>query len=115
MAPYLELHGPEDEPLEEFVVRHSEFHIVVGSLARNKVLQLSLMATGQIVTHHVISNADPRDARNTIEHDHSAIAKAIASGYKTKARDLMSDHIRAIQTQYASSLDPQMDDYIGWR
>jgi GntR family transcriptional repressor for pyruvate dehydrogenase complex len=115
MAPYLELHGPEDEPLEEFVVRHSEFHIVVGSLARNKVLQLSLMATGQIVTHHVISNADPRDARNTIEHDHSAIAKAIASGYKAKARDLMSDHIRAIQAQYASSLGPQMDDYIGWR
>src|SRR3954453_16782927 len=49
MAPYLELHGTEDEPLDEFEVRHSEFHIVVGSLAGNKVLQLSLMATGQIV------------------------------------------------------------------
>ncbi len=115
MAPYLELHGPEDEPLEEFVVRHSEFHTVVGSLARNKVLQVSLMATGQIVTHHVISNADPRDARNTIEHDHGSIARAIVSGYKTKARDLMSDHLKAIEKQYQSSLGPQMDDYIGWR
>ena len=61
----------QDEPLEDFVVRHSEFHTVVGSLARNKVLQLSLMAIGQVVTHHVASNADPADARNTIEHDHS--------------------------------------------
>ena len=115
MAPYLELHGPDDEPLEEFVVRHSEFHTVVGTLARNKVLQLSLMATGQIVTHHVISNADPRDARNTIEHDHSAIAKAIVNGYRAKARDLMAEHIRAITAQYQSLLDPLMDDYIGWR
>jgi GntR family transcriptional regulator, transcriptional repressor for pyruvate dehydrogenase complex len=115
MTPYLELHGPEDEPLEEFVVRHSEFHTVVGSLARNKVLQLSLMAMGQIVTHHVISNADPRDARNTIEHDHSAIAKAIVSGYRTKARDLMEEHLRAIAGLYQSRLGPQMDDYIGWR
>jgi len=114
MEPYLELHGPEDEPLEEFVVRHSEFHTVVGSLARNKVLQLSLMATGQIVTHHVISNADPRDARNTIEHDHSAIARAIVNGYKTKARELMAEHIRAITTQYRGSLETQMHDYIGW-
>jgi GntR family transcriptional repressor for pyruvate dehydrogenase complex len=115
MAPYLELHGPEEEPLEEFVVRHTEFHTIVGSLARNKVLQVSLMATGQIVTHHVISNADPRDARNTIEHDHSAIARAIVSGYKTKARELMAEHLKAITTQYQSSLGPQMDDYIGWR
>ena len=50
---------PGGRALEEFVVRHTEFHSVVGSLARNKVLQLSLMATGQIVTLHVISNADP--------------------------------------------------------
>ncbi len=115
MAPYLQLHGPEDEALDEFVVRHTEFHTIVGSLARNKVLQLSLMATGQIVTHHVISNADPRDARNTIEHDHSAIARAIVSGFKAKARQLMAEHIRAITTLYRDSLDSQMDDYIGWR
>jgi DNA-binding FadR family transcriptional regulator len=79
------------------------------------VLQVSLMATGQIVTHHVLSNADPRDARNTIEHDHSAIARAVVSGYKSKARELMAEHLKAITTQYQGSLGPQMDDYIGWR
>jgi GntR family transcriptional regulator, transcriptional repressor for pyruvate dehydrogenase complex len=115
MTPYLELHGPDDEPLEAFVNRHTQFHAVVGSIAGNKVLQLSLMATGHIVTHHVIVNADPRDARNTIEHDHSAIAKAITNGFGTKARRLMQDHIRAITELYQSSIGPQMDDYIGWR
>ena len=71
MAPYLQLHGPEDEALDEFVVRHTEFHTIVGSLARNKVLQLSLMATGQIVTHHVISNADPRPAQHHRARPHA--------------------------------------------
>jgi GntR family transcriptional regulator, transcriptional repressor for pyruvate dehydrogenase complex len=114
MEPYLELHGPDDEALEGFVVRHVEFHTVVGSLARNKVLQLSLMAIGQVVTHHVASNVDPRDVRNTIEHDHSAIAKAIVAGYRTKARDLMEAHLRSITAHYQTVLGPQMNDYIAW-
>jgi DNA-binding FadR family transcriptional regulator len=91
------------------------FHIVVGTLARNKVLQLSLMAIGQIVTHHVASIADPRDARSTIEHDHSAIAKAIVGGFRSKARDLMEEHLRAITAQYERELGPQMDDFIAWQ
>ena len=87
MTPYLDAaRARRTSHSRTFVVRHTEFHTVVGSLARNKVLQLSLMAIGEIVTHHVINNADPRDARNTIEHDHSAIAQAIVSGYRTKAR-----------------------------
>jgi len=114
MEPYLDPHGPTDEALEAFVVRHSEFHTVVGSLARNKVLQLSLTAIGQVVTHHVASNADPRDARNTIESDHTAIARAIVAGYRTKARDLMETHLRSITALYETALGPQMDDYIAW-
>ena len=72
------------------------------------------MATGQIVTHHVISNADPRDARNTIEHDHSVIARAIVNGYKTKAR---ADGRAPSGDHGPSTRDPletQMEDYIGW-
>ena len=115
MAPYLDVHGPEDESLSKFVVRHSEFHTIVGTLARNKVLQLSLMATGQIVTHHVINHADPRDARNTIEHDHSAIAQAITSGHRAKSRRLMQEHIQGIIDLYQSTIGDRMHDYIGWR
>ena len=58
MAPYLEP-GRRGRALEEFVVHHAEFHAAVGSLARNKVLQLSLMMMGQIITHHVAVNVDP--------------------------------------------------------
>ena len=100
MAPFLAHEQAVDETLEEFVVRHSEFHVVVASLTRNKVLQLSLTAIGQIITHHVAVNADPRDARNTIEHDHAAIAKAIVAGHRNKARDLMEEHVRAITEFY---------------
>lgn len=114
MAPHLDPHGPRDESLEDFVVRHSEFHTAVGSLARNKVLQLSLMATGLIVTHHVASNADPRDARDTIEHDHRAIARAIVAGHRAQARDLMEQHLRSIADLYQSALGPQMHDVIVW-
>ena len=115
MTPYLDEHGPEAESLVHFVVRHTEFHTIVGSLARNKVLQLSLMATGQIVTHHVINHADPRDARNTIEHDHAGIAQAIISGHGVKARRLMQEHIQGIADLYRTTIGEQMDDYIGWR
>ena len=115
MSPYVQVTQEAGETLEEFVVRHGRFHAAVGSLARNKVLQLSLMVTGQIVTHHVAVNADPRDARNTIEHDHSAIATAIVAGHRTRARDLMEAHIRAITEFYLSDLGPQMDDFIDWR
>ena len=60
-------------------------------------------------------NADPRDARNTIEHDHAAIAKAIVAGHRMKARDLMDAHIRAITDFYRNDLGSQMDDFIDWR
>ena len=95
-------------------MHHMEFHVAVGSLARNKVLQLSLMVMGQIVTHHVAANADPRAARRTIEHDHAAIARAVVAGHRTKARDLMEAHIRALTDFYQGDLGPQMSDYIEW-
>ena len=115
MGPYVRPHDGAEESLDDFVVRHAQFHGAVGSLARNKVLQLSLMVTGQIITHHVAVNADPRDARDTIEHDHAAIAKAIVAGHRTKARQLMEEHIRAVTDFYRNILGPQMDDYIEWR
>ena len=107
-------HQASDESLEDFVVRHAEFHVAVASLARNKVLQLSLMVMGQIITHHVAVNADPRDAKRTIEHDHAAIAKAVVAGNRKKARDLMETHLRTITEFYRDDLGPQMDDFIEW-
>lgn len=105
----------DDSSLHEFVQEHSAFHLVLGSLAENKVMQISLRAIGQIVTHHVVINADPRDAVQLIEDDHIAIAAAVSAGHANKARELMERHIRAVVTFYEDELGPQLDDYIEWR
>lgn len=106
---------PGEEALDEFVVRHGHFHSAVASLARNRVLQLSLMMVGQVVTHHVAAHADPRTARDTIEHDHVEIAKAIIAGRRKQARQRMEEHIRAITDHYRAELGPLMNDIIEWR
>ncbi|MGD9704980.1 MAG: FadR/GntR family transcriptional regulator [Acidimicrobiia bacterium] len=105
---------PSDEPIQQFVDDHTAFHDALGSLARNKVMQLSLRAIGQIVTHHVLSTADPRAASSIIETDHQTIAAAVAAGYANKASDLMSDHVRAIVEFYKTEMGPQ-DEFIEWR
>lgn len=115
MAPYVLPHELVEQTVEDFVLSHSEFHVAVGSLARNKVLQLSLMVVGQIITHHVATNADPRTARSPIEHDHMAIAKAIVAGQRRKAGDLMEAHVRSITEFYRDDLGSQMDDFIDWQ
>lgn len=115
MEPFLHPHGDGDASLEEFVVQHAEFHTALASLARNKVLQLSFMMMGQIIVHHVTSNVDPRDARESIENEHVAIARAVRAGRRVKARDLMEAHVRGITEFYRGDLGAQMDDFIDWR
>ena len=45
-----------------------------ASSAGNRVMQLSLMAIGQTVTHHIAYSADPRDVADILLHDHRVIA-----------------------------------------
>ena len=116
MAPFrTDAAHSDDGSVAEFVQSHVEFHNVLGSLARNKVMQLSLMAIGQIITHHVVVNADPRDVGKEIDEDHRAIADAVAAGHAIKARDLMEHHIRSIVDYFSRELGAQMHDYIEWR
>lgn len=99
----------------DFVDSHVEFHAVVAKLADNRVLELMLETTGQIVTHHVVVNADPRDLKDEIDHDHAEIARAIAAGHANRARMLMEDHIRAMVDHYRVEIGDQMNDFIEWR
>jgi GntR family transcriptional repressor for pyruvate dehydrogenase complex len=116
MEPYIR-ETPTDsaESVEQFIVSHSEFHVVLGMLARNRVLQISMMAISEITSHHVVFNADPREARVRIETDHRAIAKAVVAGHHAKARQLSMDHLRDITDFYRGALGPQMHDLIEWR
>jgi GntR family transcriptional regulator, transcriptional repressor for pyruvate dehydrogenase complex len=116
MAPYID--EPDDdteESVDEFVASHGKFHVVLASLTRNKVLQLSLMVTGQIITHHIVVSADPRDVRDAIDRDHRQIAQAIAGGHVHKAKELMASHIRSVADFYKAQLGDGIYDYIEWR
>jgi GntR family transcriptional repressor for pyruvate dehydrogenase complex len=116
MAPFVA--PPDDgtgENLLDFVESHVEFHNVVAKLANNRVLALMLETTGQIVTHHVVVNADPRELEDEIDRDHAEIARAIAAGHAKRARDLMSEHIGHMVDHYRVEIGDQMNDYIEWR
>ena len=78
-------------------------------------MQLSLMAIGQIVTHHVAIIADPREIGDEIQHDHTEIAAAVAAGHPVKARQLMGRHIRSLVDNWADILGDQMQEFIEWR
>lgn len=101
--------------MSEFVEYHTTFHAAIGSLARNRVLEIDLRSFGQIITHHMSLNADIRDASHRLETDHPEIARAIIAGHRIKARDLMETHIRAITDLYHEQLGPQMNDIVEWR
>jgi GntR family transcriptional regulator, transcriptional repressor for pyruvate dehydrogenase complex len=113
MGPYLD--GPsEDEPLDEFIQSHAEFHAAVGSLARNRVLELTLLTMGLIVSHHVPLAYDPRTLRETMDREHRDIAAAIVAGRARRAQTLMQDHIQAVADITNEAMGPLVDDLIEW-
>lgn len=102
--------------VEEFVHHHTEFHNVLGTLAGNRVMQLSLTAIGQIVTHHIVVTADPRSARLMIHDDHGTIADTVVAGKPIKARDEMRAHLVRVAEYYeAISEESYVDRLIEWR
>jgi GntR family transcriptional repressor for pyruvate dehydrogenase complex len=116
MAPFTgEGDGGADEELPQFVRSHAEFHAVVAQLSGNRVLELLLPTVGLILTHHIIGQFDPRDMQQELDRDHAAIAKAIAAGHATKARNLMEDHIGSIADYYQDLLGARADDFVDWR
>ena len=118
MAPFLDPghdHGDADEAINAFVLSHTHFHAVVASLAENRVLEVMLQTIGQIVTHHVLANGDPRDERDVIDADHAAVAQAIVAGQPSKASKAMEDHINTMIDSFRESLGAQLHDFIDWR
>jgi GntR family transcriptional repressor for pyruvate dehydrogenase complex len=102
------------EDMAEFVDSHAHFHSVIGRLAGNRVLELTLQAMAQIVTHHVVVNTDPRELEGEIDRDHMEIARAIAAGHAAKARTLMEGHILSMVEHLTGQIG-DLDDLIEWR
>jgi len=115
MKPYLAMPEEHDEGIREFVLDHTHFHSVLASLANNRVLEVMLQTIGQIVTHHVLGHADPRNDRETIEADHVAVAKAVVAGAPQKAARAMEQHIETMIETFKDHLGGQLNDFIDWR
>jgi DNA-binding FadR family transcriptional regulator len=115
MEPFL---LPETEPVtdvDEFVRYHTQFHATVASLAGNRVLQLLLPTLGQIVTHHIIVNSDPRQAKDAVGTDHLTIARAIARRRPSVARHEMERHVDAMTDLFRAQLGDEAHELIDWR
>ena len=73
MAPYLDVRAASPAESESLVHDHIAFHASVASLARNRVLEIALQTMGQIVSHHFVTNDDPRQLRSMIQDDHQQL------------------------------------------
>jgi GntR family transcriptional regulator, transcriptional repressor for pyruvate dehydrogenase complex len=115
MEPYLRpepLEHPHD--LDEFVRLHTGFHAVIARLGDNRVIELTLTSFGQIVSHHMMVRDDPRRMANLLEHDHRAIATAIADGRARQAGQLMEEHIERIVAAHGELSSLDTSDTIEW-
>jgi GntR family transcriptional repressor for pyruvate dehydrogenase complex len=116
IKPFLgEDHSHDDDTVPEFVQAHTNFHRVVAALADNRVLELLLQTVGQIVTHHVVVDSDPREVSEIVAPDHLVVARAIAAGHAPKAAREMEHHIERLSDFYRERMGRQVDDYIVWR
>lgn len=109
MAPH------SDEELEAFVMTHLEFHSAIAKLVNNRVIELVLRTSGQIASHHVAVEDDPRPLAEILEREHTALAKAIIAGHPKKARRLMEEHIRNVAVFSEKNLGARIDEFIEWR
>lgn len=117
MAPYLSRDAIPDseEELEAFIGSHLDFHAAIARLARNRVLELVLRTSGQIMSHHMAVESDPRSLAEQIAHDHMDLAKAIIAGHTGKVRRLMEEHIRHVASVSEEQLGSDLDSAVEWR
>jgi GntR family transcriptional repressor for pyruvate dehydrogenase complex len=114
MAPCLQHQTRAPDRLDQFLQQHTQFHGAIGSLANNRVLELSMRVYGQIVSHHVAVANDPRRLSDRIADDHVAIAEAIIAGHHKRARELMVQHIRNVEQFNREQMGEKVNDFIEW-
>lgn len=116
MEPYLKGEAGEDDhsDLRLFVEGHGGFHTAVARLARNKVLELTMTAYGQLVTHHIATVGDPRPLHRALIEEHVELAQAIVDGDVDKAGRLMEKHLHNVIAYSREHLGDRLDGFIEW-
>ena len=107
--------GHSHDDLESFMRDHMAFHADVAALGRNRVLELSLQAVGQIVSHHIAVADDPRALGRDLGDDHRRIAVSIVAGDADQAAALMAEHVDGMAAVAGEHLGTRLDDPIEWQ
>ena len=115
MKPFVASSDESFDDLNEFVLHHVHFHGILSSLAGNRVFEILLSTVGQVVSHHIVLQTDPREYQDVIGGDHLVIAEAISAGHPNKARESMEHHIENMVAMYRKQMGDVADDLIDWR
>jgi GntR family transcriptional regulator, transcriptional repressor for pyruvate dehydrogenase complex len=116
MEPYLvhDAAPTESEELAAFVLQQANFHGDIARLAQNRVIEITFQVFGQIVSHHMAIEDDPRGLHEELAHDHERLARAIIAGQPTKAMSIMIEHIESVAAFSAKRMGTHVHDYIEW-
>jgi len=79
------------------------------------VLVLLLQSINHILTELMMERIDLTLSGAQIEHDHEALARAIASGHARKAETLSREHIIHLWDEFESRAGGRIDDVVDWR
>ena len=91
------------------------FHSEIGRLSGNRVLVLLLQSINHILTELMMERIDLTLSGAQIEHDHEALARAIAKGHARKAQTLARDHIIHLWDEFEARAGGRIDDVVDWR
>jgi DNA-binding FadR family transcriptional regulator len=91
------------------------FHSEIGRLSGNRVLVLLLQSINHILTELMMERIDLAQSGSQIEHDHVALARAIANGHARKAETLAREHIIHLWDDFEARAGGRIDDVVDWR
>lgn len=113
IEPHLSHPDGTEQPV--YIATSTDFHRVIAELAGNRVLFLMVQAIGAIVIEHILAELNPVTMRETIDHDHTDIARAILDGRADDSQALMTQHIDHVAGFYLKHWPGRLDDPIQWR
>jgi DNA-binding FadR family transcriptional regulator len=107
--------APTDAADVEYLSHSTEFHAVLSGLSGNPVLDFMGRALKDIYHDRLASQIFPANARQRVQADHTAIARAIVKGNASRAERLMREHMIEFVT-FSSARNPAvLDEVVDWR
>jgi len=79
------------------------------------VLVLLLQSINHILAELMMERIDLTLTGDQIEHDHEALARAIAHGHAVKAEALAREHIIHLWDEFEARSGGRLDDIVDWR